>query len=204
MSDLKTNNLLSDQAKNNSSKLQYRQAIITAIIGALAVFIPSIIKMMLDERKITQGERKITQLESEARKHNQEQLTGLYSWHWTNDDGWSVFGWVNIAEDGRAQLTLERWMMCESARKSKRVPLVEKNDSGRFEPSLSSSEVNVSLPVKFIVYDRNCKKTGLDPQTIQGKISPVSGYRGTVDYVSEKRGHFPGGMELLKVIPGGR
>lgn len=192
------------EEKNNSSKLQYKQAIIIAIIGALTVLIPSVLKMILDERKIAQGEKRITQLESEGTRHNPEQLSGLYSWHWTDEYGWSFLGWVNIAEDGSAQLTLERWMMCESDKKSKRVPLVEKNSGGRFDPNLNSPEVTVHLPVQFIVYDKNCKRIGLDPQTIQGKISPVSGYRGTVDYISENRGHFPGGMELLKVIPGGR
>ncbi|MGB9122962.1 MAG: hypothetical protein WCE73_20275, partial [Candidatus Angelobacter sp.] len=62
----------------------------------------------------------------------------------------------------------------------------------------------VYLPVQFIVYDKDCNRTGLDPQTIQGKISQVVGYRGTVDYFSEPRGHFPGNMELLKQITQGR
>jgi hypothetical protein len=189
---------MSDQKK---IKLQYRQAIITAIIGALAVLIPSVLKMMLDERKITEGEERTKQLINEARQPDREHLGGLYSWQWIDSEGWSFLGWINIAEDGSAQLTLERWMRCESDKTNKRVPLVEKN-SGRFEPNPNSSEINVYLPVQFIIYDKNCKKTGLDPQIIQGRISPVAGYRGTVDYVSEKRGHFPGGMELLKVISG--
>jgi hypothetical protein len=93
-------------------------------------------------------------------------------------------------------------MMCESDKTRRRVPLIERNTGGRFTPSQNSLEVTVDLPVQYIVYDRNCKRIGQDPQTIHGKINLVVGYKGTVDYLSEKRGHFPGGMGLLKEIPG--
>jgi hypothetical protein len=172
-----------------AAKFQFRQAIIVAIITSVTTLIAAY-------------------WGTYASRHNPEpvkpeSIAGLYSWQWVDNDGWPFFGWISVAEDGSSQLTLERWMMCESENKRKRVPLVERNTGARFTPSKNSSEVTVYLPVQFIVYDKDCNRTGLDPQTIEGNISHVVGYRGRVDYVSEPRGHFPGNMELLKEITQG-
>jgi hypothetical protein len=172
-----------------AAKFQFRQAIIVAIITSVTTLIAAY-------------------WGTYANRHNPEQvkpesIAGLYSWQWVDNDGWPFFGWINVAEDGSAQLTLERWMMCESENKRKRVPVVETNSGARFTPSKNSSEITVDLPVQFIIYDKHCNRTGLDPQTIHGKISQAVGYRGRVDYISERRGHFPGNMELLKEIAGG-
>ncbi|MGC2695017.1 MAG: hypothetical protein WA738_04425 [Candidatus Angelobacter sp.] len=94
-----------------AAKFQFRQAIIVAIITSLTTLI-------------------VAYFGTYANRHNSEQLrpesiAGLYSWQWTSEDGWPFFGWINVAEDGSTQLTLERWMKCESENKRKRVPVAE-------------------------------------------------------------------------------
>src|SRR5438477_2621144 len=89
--------------KSADQKLQFKQAVIIAIITTVTTLIPSILKFISDSAKITQLEDKITQLEGKItqlekeKKYPEEQIhpgsvAGLYGWRWNTNDGWSVNG----------------------------------------------------------------------------------------------------------------
>lgn len=167
---------------NTAAKFQFGQAVIVAVITSATTLL-------------------VTYMSISTRHTEQPKpgdIAGVYSWQWI-DDGWPVFGWIRVAADGKAEATLERWMMCDATKMRKRVPLLERNSGGRFAWNENSSAVQISLPVEFIKYDNNCNRTGLDPQTLRGELAPANAYKGTIDYVNDARGHFPGEMELLKI-----
>ena len=92
-------------------------------------------------------------------------------------------------------------MRCDAERTNKLMPLVRQRGPAIVKTAEASSDINISLPVQFIRYDRNCKEIGMDPEVsiIQGRIKSVTAYGGMVDYVSG-RGHFTGNMTLVKEV----
>jgi hypothetical protein len=187
-------------APTGEAKLQFKQAILIAIITALATLVPSVLKIIIDARTITGLQNQVLNIT----RQKQTALAGTYSWDWATDDGWAVTGSVGITADGDASLTLDRWMMC-GTRGSTRKKLLAKERGApapRFEPIPNSSDIRVFLPVEFNVYDNNCKVIGKDLQTIQGRITPVIAYSGRVNYASESRGTYQGNMVLVRTLEG--
>lgn len=184
-------------ATKQKYKFEFRQKVALALIGALVTLIPSILKIITDSRKITT-------LENEVTAQRQARIAGTYDWQWATDDGWSVQGSISVKADGRASLTLDRWMMCESERKSKKIVLARERSAlgPQFEPIANSQDVKVSLPVEFNAYDKNCKIIGKDLQVIEGRIGPVIAYSGKVNYLNEQRGSYQGNMVLVRSIEG--
>lgn len=137
-----------------------------------------------------------------GRQESQAELAGTYSWQWATDDGWSALGTVVVKADGSASLTLNRWMMCESEKKSRSVLLAKERGSPTFEPISDSPDVMISLPVTFNQYDENCNIVGHDDQTIEGRLAPATAYSGRLDYENKTRGTYQGGMILVRSIKG--
>ncbi len=186
------NNLAADAA----AKWQYKQAVVVAVIAAIATLTPTVLKIVADTNTITQ-------LRAQVGNEHPGLTTpaGLYEWEW-NEGGFAVLGSVDVSSDGSAQITLEQWMRCESENKNKRVRIADQRGAGTIKQISDSRDISVNLPVQFIRYNSNCVKTGMDPELsiIRGRIKPVAAYSGTVDYASSGRGHFPGGMTLVKLI----
>jgi hypothetical protein len=185
-------------AADNTAKWQFKQAVVVALITSLTGLVFSVLKMVVDANTIENlKKRVIKQGPEQLSPHN---IAGLYRWQW-NEKGWAVVGSIDISPEGNAQITLEEWMKCESEHKNRSMPIARQRGPATFELIDGSSDINVVLQIQFIRYDRNCKETGMDPElsTIRGRIKPVAAYSGTVDYVSG-RGHFPGGMTLVRLI----
>jgi nucleoside diphosphate kinase len=185
-------------AAESAAKWQFKQAVVVALITSLTGLVFSVLKIVIDTNTIENLKKLVSK--QNPKQLSVQNIAGLYSWQW-NENGWTVLGSVDISADGNAQITLEEWMKCESENKNRSVPIAQQRGPATFKPIDGSSDVNVFLPVQFLRYDRNCKQTGMDPElsTIRGRIKPVAAYSGTVDYVSG-RGHFAGGMTLVRMI----
>jgi hypothetical protein len=125
---------------------------------------------------------------------------GRYSWEVASERWW---GYIDVNDQGIANLQMWRFTECPDG--VQRLRLFDQVQSRTARVSLEpDSRLHVDFPVQQIRYDDKCNRIGQDPpKTLTGYLDATRAYDGEVGYQTENGEAPPGGMILIKRLPGG-
>src|SRR5262249_50505223 len=127
-----------------------------AVIGAVGAILVAVISSAVTYR-----------INYEQRKPSMVPMTtadaaGRYEWQTirsSEDEPWS--GYIDMDGQGDAKIQMWRYRKCPPHSSLTRLQLLQQD--GRGEMSINNKgQMHLRLPVRFVVYDKNCRGTGLE------------------------------------------
>jgi hypothetical protein len=140
------------------------------------------------------GKVEAENMQAEAEKRPDLKLAWPATYEWqVGEAGW--LGHISINENGGADISATRYGDCEGKRRA--LTLLRQEGTGTATLRDNGKHLSLSIPVRFIKYDRKCRSVGEDTRTVlTGTLDLRAAYSGQISYQNDY-GAPQGGMVLV-------
>lgn len=167
-------------------------------VSLISVFATAVTTLTGAYLKYRTDQQTINRMESQPGKTASTE--GTYEWQWAGDR-WK--GYVTVDRDGIASIDITKFAECAGVRKQ--LPLLDQDGNAKMMFLPNSTKIHVSIPVRFIIYDDKCNKTGYESpsRVLDGYLDQKIAYAGTINYMIGSHPGKPGDMVLVKDFASG-